>query len=94
MNIDDVRAAVEEHSCVVAGVRYQFRLEWCATEKYVEPTSARTLLNIECLATADSNTDQVSLHVVVWLADLPDLHGILRDALHTQLAHRHATETD
>ena len=94
MNIDDVRAAVEEHSCVVAGVRYQSRLEWCATEKYVEPTSARTLLNIECLATADSNTDQVSLHVVVWLADLADLHGILRDALHTQVAHRHATETD
>jgi hypothetical protein len=94
MNTDDVRAAIEEHRCVVAGVPYQFRLEWCATEQYVEATSARTLLNIECIATADNNTDQVSLHVVVWLADVANLHGILRDALHTQLAHRQATKTE
>lgn len=54
MSIDDVRATIEQHTCVVAGVPYQFRLEWCATEKYVEPVSARTLLNIECIASAES----------------------------------------
>ncbi len=62
MNIDDVRAVIEQHTCVIAGVPYQFRLEWWATEKYVEPVSGRTLLNIECIATADSNEDCVPLH--------------------------------
>jgi len=94
MNTSDVQAAIEQHICVIAGVPYQFRLEWCATEKYVEPVSARNLLNIECIATADSNEDRVSLHVVAWLTHVADLHGVLRDALHTQLANRQVNESD
>ena len=86
MNIDDdVRAVIEQHVCVIAGVPYEFRLEWCATEKHVEPVSSRTLLNIECIATADSGTDSLPVHVVVWLTDLGALRGILQDALHTAL---------
>ena len=94
MHIDDVRAAIEQHICVIAGVPYQFRLEWCATEKYVEPLSARHLLNVECIASVDSHNDRVSVHVVAWLTNFADLHGILRDALQTQLADRHANESD
>ena len=93
MSIDDVRAVIEQHTCVIAGVPYQFRLEWWATEKYVEPVSGRTLLNIECIATADSNKDCVRLHVVVWLTDLGTLRGILQDALHTALR-RNTAESD
>jgi hypothetical protein len=94
LSSDDLRAAIEQHICVIAGVPYQFRLEWCAIEKYVEPISARHLLNIECIASADSSNECVPLHVVVWLTDLGDLRGILRDALHTHLVNRHANETD
>jgi DNA invertase Pin-like site-specific DNA recombinase len=94
MGIDDVRAAVEQHICVVAGVPYQFRLEWCATEKYVEPVSARNLLNIECIANANSAEGCVPLYVVVWLTDLRALPAILQDALHTQLGHHRVAECD
>jgi hypothetical protein len=94
MNIDYLRAAIEQHICVVAGVPYQFRLEWCATEKYVEPASGRTLLNIECIATADSNKDCVPLHVMVWLTDLGALRGILQDALHMALERTSVAESD
>ena len=90
----DVRAAIEQHICVIAGVPYRFRVEWCATEKYVEPISARTLLNIECIATADSNEDSVPLHVVVWLTDPGALRGILEDALRTALGQNAAAESD
>ena len=94
MNIDDVREAIEQHICVVAGVPYQFRLEWCATEKYVEPASGRTLLNIECIATAGSNKDCVPLHLVVWLTELGALRGILQDALHMTLERNSVAESD
>ena len=96
MNIDDVRAVIEQHICIVAGVPYQFRLEWWATEKDVEPTSARTLLEIECIRidVADSHKDCVPLHVVVWVSDLGALRGILQDALHTALGCNTDAECD
>lgn len=83
---DAVRAAIDQHTCVMSGVRYQFTLKWCATEKYVDPRLARNLLYIECLATADGDTDCVPLQVLVWTSNLRDLPAILQDALHTQLA--------
>ena len=94
MRIDHVRAAIEQHICVVAGVPYQFRLEWWATEKYVEPVSGRNLLSVECIATADSNKECVPLHVMVWLTDLGALRGILEDALHMALGRNSAAESD
>jgi len=96
MNIDDVRATIAQHVCVIGGVPYRFRLEWWATENDVEPTSGRTLLEIECIriAVADSQKDCVPLHVVVWLSDLGDLRGILQDALHTALGCNTAAECD
>ena len=69
MNIDDVRATIEQHVCVMGRVPYRFRLEWWATEKDVERPSGRILLEIECIRTAvaDSHKDYVPLNVVVWL---------------------------
>jgi hypothetical protein len=93
MDTDSVRAAIDRHVCVIADVPYQFRLEWCAIEKYIEPVSARSLLNIECIANADSAHGCVPLHVVVWLTDPGALPAILEEALHTQLGH-HTTECD
>jgi hypothetical protein len=96
MRIDDVRAAVEHHVCVIGGVPYRFRLVWWATEKDVEPTSGRNLLEIECIriAVADSHSDCIPLNVVVWLSDLGALQGILQDALHTALGCTTAVESD
>ena len=93
MSTDDLRATIEQHTCVITGVPYQFRLEWCATEKYVQPISARTLLNVECIASADSDEGCVPLHVVVWLTDLRALPAILQDALHTQLGNHRVPES-
>jgi hypothetical protein len=87
MTTDEVRTAIEQYVCVVAGIQYRFRLEWCATERFVEPVSARTLFNIECIATADSNQQSVPLHVVVWLTDPGELRSILQDALHMHVTH-------
>ena len=50
-----------------------------------EPASGRTLLNIECIATADSNKDCVPLHVMVWLTILALFEASLQDALHMAL---------
>ncbi len=92
---DAVRAAIDQHTCVMSGVRYQFTLTWCATEKYVDPRLARNLLYIECVATADVDTDCVPLQVLVWTSNLIELPAILQDALHTQLAdHRIACNTE
>ena len=92
---DAVRAAIDQHTCVMSGVRYQFTLKWCATEKYVDPRLARNLLYVECVATADGDTDSVPLQVLVWTSNLGQLPAILQDALHTQLApHRMASNTE
>ena len=85
MTTDEVRTAIEQYVCVVAGLQYRFRL--CGTERFVEPVSARTLLNIECIATAGSNQQSVPLHVVVWLTDPGALRSILQDALHMHVTH-------
>ena len=95
MDIDDVRAVIEQHTCVIGGVPYRFRLEWWAIEKDVA-TSGRHLLEIECIrmAVADSHKDCVPLHVVVWLSDLGALRAILQDALQTALGSNTAAESD
>ncbi len=82
---DAIRAAVDAHFCLVDGVRYEFKLNWIAVERYCDPTLARHLLNIEFVATPESPAEPARLQMLVWLADLSELTSLLDDALQSHL---------
>lgn len=86
MTEEALRAMIDQHICVVAGVPYRFRLAWCGTEKHVRPVLARKLINVECIATAESAGERVGLNLVVLITNLSDLPALLDDAL---LMHAH-----
>ena len=92
---DAVRGVIDQHTCLISDVLYQFTLKWCAIEKYVDPRLARSLLYVECVATADGDTDTVPLDVLVWTSNLGELPAILQDALKARLAnHRIASNRE
>lgn len=86
MTNEALRAVINQHTCVIDGLRYQFRLQWWATEKVADPGLARNLLNVECIATTESATDCVQLHLLVLVKDVAELPAILEDALLVHLA--------
>jgi hypothetical protein len=83
---DALRAVINQHTCVIAGVRYEFRLEWWAKEKDSDPTVARKLLNVACMAMTESGIECVQFHMLVSVTNLTDLPAMLEEALLLHLA--------
>jgi hypothetical protein len=86
---DAIRTAVNGHSCVIGEVRYDFRLNWAAVERYVDPALARYLLCVEAVAAAPSTGGSASsLHLWAWVERTAELPSLLNDALRAQLHER------
>ena len=89
MTQDAIRTAVNGHSCVIGEVRYDFRLNWAAVERYVDPAFARYLLCVEAVAAAPSTGGAASsLHLWAWVERPAELPSLLNDALRAQLSER------
>jgi len=81
MTKEALQAVIDQHKCAVDGVPYQFRLEWCAIEKRVDPALARTLLSVECIASVGPAANRVPLNLMVWITKISELPAVLDDAL-------------
>lgn len=86
---DSIRQIVDQHSCVVSGVRYDFGLQWAAVEQECDPMVAAHLLRVEVAARGEAADRPLPLHVFAWMDRLSELPALLTDALHERLAAAH-----
>ena len=87
MTQDAIRSTIDQHSCVIRGIRYDFQLAWAAVEKYADPTLARHLLCVEVVASGQmSDETPERLQLFAWVEGLTELPAILTDALDSRLA--------
>lgn len=88
MTSDQIRTLVNGQTCQIDGVRYEFTATGIGTEKYCDPALPSHVLEVECVAAADSDDDSVRFHFLVWVDDLSELPGLLKDALIQCLSER------
>ena len=82
----EMKAAIEEHACLVNDTLHRFRLQWAAVEPRWSARGARYLLAIELLPDGQPTVPGTTVHVVTRAATTrADLLALVEDAVYQRL---------